>query len=331
VDARPPDLDPLLPGAPPPPPPAPPPPSKSAGAFFALVLVLYTVLGTAAQAANPLLGLTWSQLSALLLPALVAGAGSNLRPRTVLLLARRPSAAQARLGLAVGVGGFFVAGGLMALTSALLPARWVELFDLTKLFDRPPLERAALSLVASTIAPFCEEVAFRGYLLTAARTRHSAPVAVGMSALLFALMHLDPVRFPALLVLGSIFGWLAWRAGSIWPAILAHATNNTIGAVLVAVGAGRAAATPERPGALETVALGLATVGLAGAVLAALLAAYRRATPAPPSLDELLERRDPADPSTSFRLARVPPGLRAAAVVGLGALVALGMVFARRH
>ena len=133
----------------------------------------------------------------------------------------------------------------MALSSLAVPARWIEAFDVTRVFARPGLQRTLLALIASTIAPLCEEMAFRGWLLTALRTRHRRGDAIGASALLFALMHLDPVRFVALIALGTGYAWLAWRSGSIWPSIVAHATNNALG-ILVA-SAGTAAGALHEP------------------------------------------------------------------------------------
>lgn len=327
------DLDGVGPAAAPPERPAPP-VEKSGLAFFATVLALFAVLGTLAQAASPVLGLVWSELGALLLPAAVAAAGSNLRPGRALLLATRPPPRSLGLAALVGVAGFFAAGSVMALTSLVLPARWVELFDMSKLFARPPLERAALSLAAASLAPLCEEAAFRGWLLTALRTRHRPSAAIALCGLFFAIMHLDPVRFVALLGLGALYGWLAWRAGSLWPAVVAHAVNNTLGVTIATVtGAGRPGATVVRglePRPLQVAAAAALALFLAGSVLRAFAAAYQRATPSPPPVEQALTRRDPADTSTSFDLGRVPRWMVGAMAAALLALAALAVRAATR-
>jgi membrane protease YdiL (CAAX protease family) len=305
--------------------PPPPPPRKSGVAFVAIVLALYAVLGTLAQAASPVPGLLWSEGFALLLPAFVAASGSNLRPAHALLLTRRPGATAMGLAVLVGAAGFFAAGALMGLTSLALPARWLEIFDMSKIFARPPLERAALAAVAATVAPFCEEIAFRGWLLTALRTRHRAGVAVGLSGLLFAVMHLDPVRFSALLGLGVLYAWLAFRSGSVWPSILAHAVNNGLGVALATRGGTSLAAARAEPRAEIAIAAAI-TLGCAAAALQFLIAAYRRATPAPPAVGDALLRRDVSDRSTAFRFGRVPIGQLVAIAAGLVSLAALLLV-----
>src|SRR5690349_11451302 len=71
---------------------------KSGFGFFAVVALLQIVPGTLAQIVEPVGGLVWSELFAFALPALLAAAGSNLKARAFLLLARRPAAGEVALG-----------------------------------------------------------------------------------------------------------------------------------------------------------------------------------------------------------------------------------------
>ncbi|MFL5262483.1 MAG: type II CAAX prenyl endopeptidase Rce1 family protein [Anaeromyxobacteraceae bacterium] len=309
--------------------PRPPPatPRLRGGVFFAIVLALFVVPGQLAQAASPILGLAWSEICALLLPAVVAAAGSNLRPRAALLLARRPTAAQAGLAVAVSLAAFGVAVPLAALWSLALPERLLRTFDVSRIFEAPPLTRYSLALLAATVAPLCEEAAFRGWILTALRTRHSVRDAIALSTVLFAVMHLDPVRLPALLVLGAVFGWLAWRSGSLWPSIIAHATNNALVGAIALSQAGTAPDVAERAAPLQALAVLLA----AGVLLWGALSAYRRVTPEPPPLAEALVPRDPADLDPRYDARRLGPRLQAAIALALAALVALAAAGLLRH
>ncbi len=307
-----------------PPLPAPPPaPRPSALLFFAIILGLFAALGTAAQASSPALGLAWSELFALLLPTLLAATGSNLVPRRALLLDRQPTPGVVGLSVALGCGGFFAAGAVMALTSLLIPARWVEAFDVTRVFARAGVQRTLLAVIASTIAPLCEEMAFRGWILTAFRTRHAVAPSIVATALLFALMHLDPVRFVALVALGVGYGWLAWRSGSIWPSVVAHATNNTLGVLIASAGAAAGALREPRGSAGEIAASALLMLGVSGSALVLAGRAFERATPAPPGVAEIVQVHDPADASPRFAARRIPPRLLAIAVLGGVLLVAI--------
>ncbi len=47
-----------------------------------------------------------------------------------------------------------------------------------------------------------------------------------LGGLIFALFHLNPWRFPVLLVIGVYLGFLRERSGSMLPSMLAHALIN---------------------------------------------------------------------------------------------------------
>ncbi len=291
--------------------------------FFVSALALFATLGAAAQRANPALGLAWSELFALALPAAIAAAGANLRTLPALGLARAPPKAL-WLSLSIGAVGFAGAGALMALVSTLLPERWLITFDVTRLFGQgSSAERLALLGVAVLLAPVCEEVVFRGWLLSALRARLRDAWAVALAGLLFACMHLDPVRFAALWALGTLFAWLALRAGSVWPAVLAHAVNNGLGLALAAAASRAGGAPRSRAAALAVAPASASMLALAALALWGLAALYRRATPAPPLLSQRLVPRDAAAPAGEFRPALVPRAHRAAAALGLALLAIL--------
>jgi CAAX protease family protein len=312
-------VDPLPDRAPPPSLPA----RKSALAFFGVLLALWFP-GALAQHVTLPWGLAWTELFGFLLTALVATAGSNLRPGPYLRLRTvRPSVLV--MGALVGAAGYLFAGSILSLTQRLLPERISEAFNPLRLFEGPRSEQIALAAIATFLAPACEEIAFRGYVQTTLALRRGPAAAVAGAALLFALMHMNPALFPALVVLGSLFGWLAWRAGSIWPAVIAHAVNNGISSALALAGSVGQAEPPPLSTALEVMALG-------GAALLALSAAYRALTPEPPPPAAALVLRDAGDPSIRFLPARVPSGLVVATFAGaalLAALLAAGPVAGR--
>jgi uncharacterized protein len=300
------------------PPAATPPRTKSALGFFAVVTGLYVALGGPAQGRAPLLGLAWTEFFVFLLPAVAAAAASNLRPAPFLRLARPPRPGWIALGLAVGGAMFLAAGGIMSLTTWVLPATWVEAFDVTRLFTGSRERRLTLALVASLAAPFAEEVSFRGYVLSALGTRARPGPAILGSAALFGAMHLDPVRLPAVLFMGVVLGWLAWRSGSLWPAVAAHAANNGLGAAMLLRGVPDPGASADPASALALLAVGLAA-------MAPVLLAYRRATPHPPTGGDAVVLRNPANPSVRFHLGALPAPYALAGLAGLALWLALAL------
>ncbi len=83
-------------------------------------------------------------------------------------------------------------------------------------------------LLGSLLVPISEESYFRGFAYPALRDRVGKPAAMVLVSLFFALIHLDPWGFPALVLAGLALVWLYDRTESIWPPIIAHALWNTI-------------------------------------------------------------------------------------------------------
>mgnify|MGYP006433290787 CR=1 FL=1 len=92
-----------------------------------------------------------------------------------------------------------------------------------------------LAVTVVVLAPLAEEVFFRGFLFAGLAKRFSWPIAAVLSAFLFALLHVQPLAVAPLFLLGLLFAVLYQRSGSIWPAILLHATLNTLALIGVYV------------------------------------------------------------------------------------------------
>jgi ABC-2 type transport system permease protein/sodium transport system permease protein len=100
----------------------------------------------------------------------------------------------------------------------------------TAKLDAIPLFAKLLAL--ALIPAVCEELFFRGYLLTAFRTGMSTPLAVVLSSCLFGLFHVIGTmsfeRFAPTCFLGLILGWVCYRTGSVLPGMLLHVTHNSL-------------------------------------------------------------------------------------------------------
>ena len=104
--------------------------------------------------------------------------------------------------------------------------------------------RLLLALLVVCVAPFVEELVFRGVLLSGLATRMPIGWAMLLSAIVFGCVHLPDFKFawypvPALIILGLASAWLRVRTRSLWPSITLHATNNFIAAIAWFVVAGR--------------------------------------------------------------------------------------------
>ncbi len=86
----------------------------------------------------------------------------------------------------------------------------------------------AVLVIASVLAPFFEEVFFRGMLYGGLRTRLGIVPAVILSSAAFAFLHPFPGTLLPIMTLGSVFAILFEVRKSLVSSMVAHALNNGI-------------------------------------------------------------------------------------------------------
>lgn len=94
--------------------------------------------------------------------------------------------------------------------------------------ENPELIRSWTMLFYTTLLiPITEEVLFRGWLYSGLRYYLKSAYAVGLSALIFALVHESSAMIPVF-SLGLILGYIRKTTGAIYPAILIHGAHNAL-------------------------------------------------------------------------------------------------------
>jgi sodium transport system permease protein len=79
-----------------------------------------------------------------------------------------------------------------------------------------------------------EELFYRGFLFSSLRARYGQWTTIGISAILFGLMH-AVVKVDSLVhstLLGVLLGWVAWRMKSVLPGMVLHGTINATLAII---------------------------------------------------------------------------------------------------
>jgi membrane protease YdiL (CAAX protease family) len=145
-----------------------------------------------------------------------------------------------RIGLAAGLAGLIVIE-IVGSMLAQLGLRPNQLEQFQFVLTEGPVAFGMLLLVAAVVAPFIEELFFRGFLFGLYRRRQPLWVAYASSGVLFTVLHLEPQRMNAqqmaglsvgILMLAIMLAWLYQRTGSLYPGIVAHAVNNATGLIL---------------------------------------------------------------------------------------------------
>lgn len=81
-------------------------------------------------------------------------------------------------------------------------------------------------LYSCVLAPFLEEMLFRGVILRSFLNRYPPGRAIIATALLFGIFHLNAYQFVTASLGGLVLGWLYERTRSLWPSIALHALYN---------------------------------------------------------------------------------------------------------
>jgi membrane protease YdiL (CAAX protease family) len=85
-----------------------------------------------------------------------------------------------------------------------------------------------LLVVVTLIAPFSEEVFFRGFLYSAFKKSWGVNAGLFLSSLMFAAVHLELYSFIPLMIIGWILAYMFEKTKSLIPAIFLHGVYNLI-------------------------------------------------------------------------------------------------------
>ena len=138
--------------------------------------------------------------------------------------------------MAIGVGLAIVAHPLSLELSQFLVERQVfpelpesarQVMTLMKAGEKPTW---LLLMVFAVTPAICEELAFRGFILSGLARGGRLAIAVGISSLMFGIIHMIPQQAFNAALLGLVLGLLAIYSRSLFPAMAFHFCNNAIAA-----------------------------------------------------------------------------------------------------
>lgn len=127
---------------------------------------------------------------------------------------------------------------VLAALGAIIPSVWLQehMPELPNIvegeFDMIMKDRWGY-FVVGLLAPLAEEMVFRGAILRSLlRWKQNPWVGIAISALLFAVVHMNPAQMPHAFLIGLLLGWMYWRTDSIVPGVVYHWVNNTVAYVM---------------------------------------------------------------------------------------------------
>lgn len=199
--------------------------------YFALMLVLMYYLGSYLQGKDLLTGLIQTQVLIIALPPLLILKIFKLKNKEILRL-KSPRIRELVFVPFIAISGAILASMLMQLVDFVypLPAHYLDqLGGLVKMSDSIWVLLGAVALAPG----ICEEIMFRGFMMRFFES-YNRKTAIVITALFFAIFHLDPFRLAPTFLLGLILSYLTLRSGSIYNSMLSHTLNNSLAIVISA-------------------------------------------------------------------------------------------------
>ncbi len=209
-------------------------PPVGALVLYCLALLLLFYLGGFLQIRFRHWGVLATLWGLVLTPALLASWYAKLDFRKAFHLAPfRPLSLAGVILLCLGAAGLAAWAG--SIQTRLFPESLKMLEGLKDYLDLKKSGGGLLpGLFILAVSPgICEEMLFRGALLSSFRGRMPAWAAVVLTAFLFAVIHLNLFRLVPTFLLGLYLTFIVHRTGSIYLSMLAHALNNGLALLFI--------------------------------------------------------------------------------------------------
>ncbi|MDG1893287.1 MAG: ABC transporter permease [Fuerstiella sp.] len=215
------------------------PANHEAGFCFVLILFLQFVAmsymrpdlsGSAVDAGRNILQTTViQQLTMIACPAIFMGLLLTTSLRATFRL-RMPSlnAMLMGIGLAVLAHPLSIELSSFMVQSGILPPPPEGMERISALLQSSELSPWLIITVFAVTPAICEEIAFRGFILSGLARGGRLKIAVIVSSLMFGIIHMIPQQAFNAALLGLILGLLAVHSRSLFPAIAFHLCNNAI-------------------------------------------------------------------------------------------------------
>lgn len=171
-----------------------------------------------------------SQVLCIALPAVCMALVLTSKPSKSLLLRHPPNFASCLAAIAIAVVWHPLGHTLVGLISKLYPLSeelQAQSQSMMHLLGSAPYSWLPFLLIA-VLPAICEELAFRGFVLSGLRHLGHKWWAIGLSAVFFGLAHTVIQQSIAATAVGLVIGYLAVQTGSLVPCILFHMTYNSL-------------------------------------------------------------------------------------------------------
>ncbi|HLH30259.1 MAG TPA: ABC transporter permease subunit [Terriglobia bacterium] len=199
--------------------------------WFALMWVVTFVVATNVPALSSFRRqLLFNELVVMIGACLLMMRTYSLDPREVLSLKSVKPAVWPAILFAIPAG-YITALGIFRVVNFFIPAPQQLLERFSEDVIPKGMPTWEVILYVAILPAICEELAFRGILLSGLRRKlRPIPLVIGVGVI-FGLFHVTLYRIAPTAALGMILTAIALMTGSVFPGMLLHAGNNAIGVI----------------------------------------------------------------------------------------------------
>ena len=175
-----------------------------------------------------------SQVVCIAIPALFMTLLFVKSPRQTLLLDRLPKLSHVALAVGLALLAFPLGLQISTYAKQLYPSS-PEVVEQASDFNQLVMGEESFwmpYLLIAILPAFCEEFAFRGFILSGLRHSGHKWWAIGISAVAFGMIHFFLQQKISAIAIGLLIGYLAVQTGSLIPCIIFHAIYNGLAITL---------------------------------------------------------------------------------------------------
>lgn len=195
-------------------------------AMFAISIAIQIPAGLITRHFSFVLGMLINQVLALLLPALVVIRIFGLSVKQILPF-KKVSGVKIATASVMIIGMAVLTDYLIFFTEKILPISqtlsetYEKYMNVTGVFSY-----LYLFAFLCIIPGFCEEIFFRGFCQTGLVKHYGVKWGIVITALIFAVAHLNPFYLHLYFLLGLVISWLFQSSKTLWIPIICHVVNN---------------------------------------------------------------------------------------------------------
>lgn len=132
------------------------------------------------------------------------------------------------LSVLIGIGVYAFNIGVVEILGniELFRLSYAALQDVSSIIKEMPF--AIGIMIVGIIAPFIEEVLFRGIIFQALKKNFDIAISIVVQGLIFGLVHMNGIQVVYATLIGIVCGYVVYRTGSIWSGVIIHIVNNCI-------------------------------------------------------------------------------------------------------